>query len=121
MNIAGDDVITYRQVVSRYAQLNLATAHITADGKLSFKSVFTQSPVATVNGVDYTDLKITKDLRPINALVYNQESVEDPIYVRDETSIDTYGLNELRLEENNLFLDLLDRTERQSIFRGYAI
>lgn len=112
LNINEDDIISYRQVISKYAQANLATAHITADGKLQFKTVFGKIPVATIDGVDYTDLVLDKAVKPINALVYNQSEVEDPVFVRNDSSIALYGLTEIKLIDN-LWIDPMTRVEKE--------
>lgn len=117
ININEKEVISYRQMISEYAALNLATAHIDRYNRLKFKSVFSSTSVATISGHDYIELKLDKSVKPINSLVYEQGDVEDPIIHKNDVSIEKYGLVELKVDSNR-YIELVERDSKIEIIRS---
>ncbi|QIK57763.1 hypothetical protein G7059_07885 [Erysipelothrix sp. HDW6A] len=114
LNIGENERISYRQVVNDFARLNLSNAKINRFGVLEFVCVFSSESVSQISGHDYMGLKIDKTNKPINSLVYNEGDVEDPIFKRNELSIEEYGLTELKLP-TSIFIQLNFREYKREV------
>lgn len=115
INVNVNEIFSDRELVNQYAALNLSVATINRETQLTFKSVFEHTtPHLSVDGNNYQDIKVEAEEGPINSLVYEQGDVDDPVWVKDETSIDAFGLTEAKIKEN-VFISLMDRTAQQTI------
>lgn len=92
--------ITYRDILVQIAQVTGTTCIISNDDKLYFKPIS-----ATEEELTYDNMKKLK-LEPIygeiNSVVLSRTPQEDNIYMRDEASIDTNGLTEWKIENNEI-------------------
>lgn len=96
-NISG---ITYRDIFAQIAQATASTCVIGADDKVYFKPI-----TATEETLTYANLfklKLEDKYGPINSVVLSRSPQEDNVYLRDETSIQTHGLTEFRIENNEI-------------------
>lgn len=67
-----------------------------------------------VDAYNYVDASIESICGPVNSLVYEQGDVEDPVYAKDDESIDLHDLTQITMSEN-IFMSLLQRGEQQDI------
>ncbi len=104
-----DELISNREIVSQYAQANLAMAFITRNNKLTFATPFTNASTGLlIDGNDYESIKLEKVHGPMNGLVLARSPQNDNVYAQDEASVAEFGAKQVKIE-NNIFLD--DRRE----------
>ena len=104
-----DELIANREIISQYAQANLAMAFISRDNKLTFATPFTSASTGLlIDGNDYESIKLEKAQGPLNGLVLARSPQNDNVYAQDEASVVEFGAKQVKIE-NNIFLD--DRRE----------
>lgn len=92
--------LTYRDVLEKIAQATLTTIFI-KENKLYFCKI-DENIVQELDTSYLSDLSINEKFGPLNALVLGRGSVEDNIESTDIDSINIYGRNEIRFDENEL-------------------
>ncbi|CAM3608244.1 hypothetical protein ERUR111494_02595 [Erysipelothrix urinaevulpis] len=112
INVNEKELISYRQVINEFARLNFCSVHINRLGQLEFKNVFMNQISETITGYDYKDLKLDKEVKPFNSLVYEQKDINDPVFIKNQESIYEFGLTELKMTDN-IFVDVMDRNQQQ--------
>jgi len=94
------DGITYRDIFVEIAKVTASICVIGSDDRLYFKYITNTSETLT-----YSNLK-SLDLMPeygeINSVVLSRTPQNDDIYMRDDISIDQYGLTEFKIENNQI-------------------
>ena len=101
---------TFRDILDYLSQVVAGWFIINDDGELDIKyptetnEEFNNEYLLNIN-VDFN-----KKYGPVNSLVFSRSSGADNIYRKDQTSIDTYGLCELKFSDNP-FLNGTDRDE----------
>ncbi len=112
-NLSGEE--TLREVIGYIAQAGFCNAVINRDGELEFVSgIQSGTAVKDIEGDHYYNYTLDSRFGPVNSLVLSRAPQEDNVYSSDQTSIDTNGLTELRIE-NNPFLDYGDDDKRYDI------
>lgn len=101
--------ITYRDIFAQIAQATASTCIIGADDKVYFKPITSTGEKLTYDNM--FKLKIEDKYGEINSVVLARTPQEDNVYLRDEASIETYGLTEFRIENN----EILDKDRDNAI------
>ena len=96
-NISG---ITYRDIFVQIAQATGSTCVIGNDDKVYFKPVTKTGEKLTYNNL--FKLKLEDQYGEINSVVLSRTPQEDNVYKRDEASIQTNGLTEFKIENNEI-------------------
>lgn len=99
-NISG---ITYRDIFVQIAQATASTCVIGADNKVYFKPITATGEKLTYDNM--FKLKLEDQYGPINSVVLARTPAEDNVYLRDEASIETNGLTEFKIENNEILDD----------------
>lgn len=94
------DGITYRDILVQIAQVTGTTCIISNDDKVYFKSINDTGETLTYDNL--LKLKLEPIYGPINSVVLSRTPQEDNIYMRDEESIETNGLTEYKIENNEI-------------------
>ena len=92
--------ITYRDILTQIAQVTGSVGMIGADDKLYFKELTETGETLTYDNL--FKLKLEEQYGEINSVVLSRSPSEDNIYYRDEASIQTNGLTELKIENNEI-------------------
>lgn len=95
-----DGNYTFRDVLDEIAQVAGRTIAFVGNA-LCFISPM-GLPNETIDASNLKTLKIGKTYGPVNSLVLARTPQEDNIYYRDEASIATNGLTEIRIENNQI-------------------
>lgn len=95
-NIEG---ITYRDIFQQIAQVTCTTCIISND-KVYFKPLTQTNEELTYNNMK--KLTLEPKYGEINSVVLSRTPQEDNIYMRDEESINTNGLTEFKIENNEI-------------------
>lgn len=115
-NLNASDIITYRQAVKAICQIGIASAHINRDGSLRYSDLSLEnspsSPV--VDARDYFELKIDKESTPINSVLYEHSSFDDPIVINNESSIALHGINQIKFKDSFL-IENLSREQAETL------
>lgn len=115
MNLNRDDIVQIRQIISTFAEMNLHVAKIDKDGYVVFISPFTLTEQAyTLDGTQYSTLDVGVKEQIINAIAYDRESINDPIWRKNETSIEENGMTDVVIYDN-MMIDNLGREEQESL------
>ena len=94
-----DSSYTFRDVLDQIAQV--------AAGMIAFKDdkLCVLYPTSTEEVIDASNLKTLKmgeSYGPVNSVVLSRTPQEDNIYRQDDDSIESYGLTEIRIENNQI-------------------
>ena len=96
-NISG---ITYRDILVQIAQATASTCIISNNDKVYFK---TNTPTGEILSYDNMfKLKLEEKYGEINSVVLSRTPAEDNIYRKDDASIETNGLTEFKIENNEI-------------------
>lgn len=103
----GTDVITglgvtYRDVLERIAEIAGSIIYFDVTDELTVKQIAHSSPVEALDADTLDGHKIKANFGPINSVVLARTPQEDNIVDKDQSSIDTYGLTEIKIENNYL-------------------
>ena len=93
------DGITYRDVLQQIAQVTCSTCIISND-QVQFKRINPTNETLTYDNM--LKLKLEPQYGEINSLVLSRTPQEDNIYMRDDQSIEDYGLTEIKIENNEI-------------------
>ena len=96
-NIEG---ITYRDILVQIAQVTGSTCIIRNDDKVYFKPLTDTGETLTYDNL--FKLKLEPKYGEINSIILARTPQEDNIFMRDEESIDSNGLTEFRIENNEI-------------------
>lgn len=94
------DGITYRDILQQIAEVTCTTAIITQDNKLSFKYFWDEYDELTYS--ELISIKDNYDNPAFNSVVLARTPQEDNIYMRDDEIIALVGLNEYKIENNQI-------------------
>lgn len=92
--------ITYRDILVQIAQVTGTTCIISNDDKVHFKSLNNTGEILTYDNMK--KLKLEPKYGEINSVVLARTPQEDNIFMRDETSVQTNGLTEFKIENNEI-------------------
>lgn len=92
--------ITYRDILVQIAQATASTCIITNEDKVYFKYITDTKEQLTYDNMK--KLKLEPKYGEINSVVLSRTPQEDNIYMRDEESIQTNGLTEYKIENNEI-------------------
>ena len=107
--------ITYRDILVQIAQASGSTCIIGADNKVYFKYI-----TPTLEQLTYDNmmkLKLEPVYGEINSVVLARVPQEDNIFMKDNASIETNGLTEFRIENN----EIVDKNRSTAIIPIYNI
>lgn len=90
---------TYRDVIDYICQATLTTA-IIKDDKLYFKSI--ENTGIKVGPEVLKTLNLKSKFGPCNSLVLGRGNLNDSIYSKDDISIQTHGLQEIKFDNNEI-------------------
>lgn len=110
-NISG---ITYRDIFVQIAQATASTCIIGNDDKVYFKPITNTGEKLTYDNM--FKLKLEDKYGEINSVVLARTPQEDNVYLRDESSIQTNGLTEFKIENN----EILDKDRENAIIPIFA-
>ena len=105
-NIEG---ITYRDIFVQIAQATASTCIIGADDKLYFKPLTDTGERLTYDNM--FKLKLEAVYGEINSVVLSRTPSEDNIFLQDEASVQTNGLTEFKIENN----EIIDKDRENAI------
>lgn len=105
-NIEG---ITYRDIFQQIAQATGTTCIIGADDMLYFKRLADTNEKLTYDNM--FKLKLEDKYGEINSVVLSRTPSEDNVYLRNEASIETNGLTEFKIENN----EIIDKDRENAI------
>ena len=105
-NIEG---ITYRDIFVQIAQATASTCIIGADDKVYFKSLTDTGERLTYDNM--FKLKLEAVYGEINSVVLSRTPSEDNIFLQDEASVQTNGLTEFKIENN----EIIDKDRENAI------
>ena len=94
------DGITYRDIFVQIAQATASTCIVGNDDKIYFKPLTATGEQLTYDNM--FKLKLEPVYGEINSVVLSRTPQEDNIYLRDEASIQTNGLTEFKIENNEI-------------------
>ena len=94
------DGITYRDIFVQIAQATGSTCIIGADDKVYFKPITNTGEQLTYDNM--FKLKLEDQYGEINSVVLARTPQEDNVFLRDEASIQTNGLTEFKIENNEI-------------------
>ena len=100
--------ITYRDIFVQIAQATASTCVIGNDDKVYFKPITATGETLTYDNL--FKLKLEDQFGEINSVVLSRSPQEDNVYLRDEASVETNGLTEFRIENN----EILDKDDADS-------
>lgn len=100
--------ITYRDIFVQIAQATASTCIIGADDKVYFKPITSTGERLTYDNL--FKLKLEDKYGEINSVVLSRTPAEDNVYLRDEASVQAYGLTEFKIENN----EILDKDRDQA-------
>ena len=101
--------ITYRDIFVQIAQATASTCIVGNDDKVYFKPLTATGEQLTYDNM--FKLKLEDKYGEINSVVLARTPQEDNVYRRDESSIQTNGLTEFRIENN----EILDKARDNAI------
>lgn len=101
--------ITYRDIFVQIAQATASTCIVGADDKVYFKPITSTGERVTYDNL--FKLKLEDKYGEINSVVLSRTPAEDNVYLRDEASVQAYGLTEFKIENN----EILDKDRDQAI------
>lgn len=99
-----DVITTYRQALEMIAELSASIIFFDVNDELVVKNVSHDTTVETLDQNILNTLAVETNFGPINSVVLSRMPQEDNIVQKDQTSIDTDGLTELKVV-NNLIVD----------------
>lgn len=91
--------ITYRDILQQIAQVTCTTV-IIKDDKIYFKPITSTNETLTYDNM--FNLKLESKYGDVNSVVLSRTPQEDNIYMQDTSSIDTNGLCEWKIENNQI-------------------
>ena len=94
-----DDSYTFRDVLDEIAQVAAGMIAFVGD-KLDI--IYPTSSGETIDSSNLKTLKMGEVYGPVNSLVLARSPQEDNIYRQNETSISSYGITEIRIENNQI-------------------
>ena len=103
------DGITYRDILVQIAQATGSTCIIGADDKVYFKELTDTGESLTYDNM--FKLKLENKYGEINSVVLSRAPSEDNVFLQDDASIQTNGLNEFRIENN----EIIDKDRENAI------
>ena len=103
------DGITYRDIFAQIAQATASTCIIGNDDKVYFKPITGTGERLTYGNL-FT-LKLEDKYGEINSVVLARAPQEDNVEMKDEASVQAYGLTEFRIENN----EILDKNRDEAI------
>lgn len=92
--------ITYRDIFVQIAQATATTCVIGNDDKLYFKPLTATGEQLTYDNM--LRLKLEPQYGPVNSVILARTPQEDNVYQRDEESVQTHELTEIRIENNEI-------------------
>lgn len=101
---------TYRDILDYICQATCTTAIIKND-KLYFKTIEDVSETITIGPDILKTLTLKSKFGPCNSLVLGRGDLNDNIYSKDTESIETYGLQEIKFDNN----EIIDKRREQVI------
>ncbi len=112
-----DAVTTYREVLEMIAEASGTIMYFDVDDELKLRQVDEDksSPVETIDANQLEKLSIEPSWGPINSVVLSRMPQEDNIVYKDDGSIATHGLTEIKIE-NNLIVDAERETWIEPIY-----
>ena len=106
---ANIDGITYRDIFVQIAQATASTCIVGNDDKVYFKPITPTGGKLTYDNL--FSLKLEDKYGEINSVVLARAPQEDNVEMRDDASIQAYGLTEFRIENN----EILDKNRDEAI------
>lgn len=92
--------ITYRDILQQIAQVTCSNVIITNDDKIYFKPLTDTNETLTYDNM--LKLKLEPIYGEINSVVLSRTPQEDNVYMKDDESIEEYGLTEWKIENNEI-------------------
>lgn len=111
----GYQCMTYRAVLDQIAEATASIIYFNNDNELVLRQVSHDTELDTIDQHLLNSLKLETLYGEVNSVVLSRSPQEDNIVDQDETSIETYGLTELKIFNNQL-VDSDRETYIQPIF-----
>lgn len=99
-----DDQMSYRQVLNMIAEASGSIIYFNEDDELDFKQV-SESIEETLATSELVTLNLESEYGELNTVTLSRMPQEDNITEQDATSVATYGVNELKIENNYIVDD----------------
>lgn len=103
-----DDTYTYRDILDQIAQITGSIVCLNANDEVEIRYPNETNEIIDIHVLKDNNIKIGKKYGPVNSIVLSRSSDTDFIYKKDNTSIRTDGLTELKIKDN-LFMNDNDR------------
>lgn len=105
--------ITYRDILTEIAECTCSIAMINDEGQLEFKKPKETGETLTYDNL--IDLEVQQKYGPINSVVLSRQPQQDNVFLRDDESIEINGIQEYRIDNN----ELLDKRREETITSVY--
>lgn len=93
---------TFRQVLDKIAEAAGSIIYFDVNDELVVKQIAHDTPLADLDADILQTLKVENKWGEVNSVVLSRMPQEDNILEKDQTSIDTNGLTEIKIENNEL-------------------
>ena len=107
--------ITYRDILVQIAQATGSTCIIDSNNDVNFKYITPSNEELTYDNM--LTLKLEPMYGEINSVVLSRTPQEDNVYMKDDASIETNGLTEFKIENN----EIVDKNRDLAIIPIYGI
>ena len=94
-----DDSYTFRDVLDEIAQVAAGMIAFVGD---QLNVIYPTNSGETIDSSNLKTLKMGESYGPVNSVVLARSPQEDNIYRQNETSISSYGMTEIRIENNQI-------------------
>lgn len=94
-----DNNYTFRDVLDEIAQAAAGMIAFVGD---QLDVIYPTDSGETIDGSNLKTLKMGESYGPVNSVVLARSPQEDNIYRQNSSSVDTYGLTEIRIENNQI-------------------
>lgn len=96
--------LTYRAVLDQIAEASGSIIYFDVNDELTVKQITHDSPLETLDSSILESLTVQVEYGPINSVVLSRYPQEDNIVAKNQGSIDTNGLTEIKVK-NNVLVD----------------
>ena len=97
-----DNGYTYRDVLDELAQVTASIICINKDDKLEIRYINDTNDTIDEEYFDENNVRFGEKFGPVNSIVLSRSANSDNIYKRDEESISTNGLCEIKISDNQI-------------------
>lgn len=101
---------TYRDILDELAQVTASNIIINKNSELEIKYINKTDVTIDEESLKNINVKFGEKYGPINSIVLSRAGESDNVYLQDEESVNTNGLHELKISENQI-MNFNDRSD----------